>query len=487
MDTPSHHPPTLTAAERAAALQRFHHLRPALEEGVSQARLAQHLGVALRTVQRWIRRYQTHGLAGLVRQPRADAGRRRLPAELQLAIEGLALRTPPPSVATIHRTIGEIARSHGWRAPSYDCVHEIVRALDPALVMLAQAGPKAYGAQYDLVVRREASRPNEVWQADHTALDIWVCDDKGAPARPWLTVILDDFSRAVAGYALNLSAPSAVQTALALRQAIWRKSEPGWQVAGIPQDFYTDHGSDFTSQHLEQVAAELHMHLIFSIPGAPRGRGKVERFFGTINQRVLSVLPGYTPPGTLPPAVPTLTLADLDAHLRRFIVQEYHHTPHSETGVTPHARWEAGGFLPRLPDSLEQLDLLLLTVAKTRRVQRDGIHFATWRYSDPTLAAYVGEDVTIRYDPRDMAEIRVFHQERFLCRAVCQELAGQTLDVKAVIKARNERRRHLRQALETRAAAVDALLEVHREELPVATPEAAGGETTGGLKRYFND
>jgi len=27
---------------------------------------------------------------------------------------------------------------------------------------------------------------------------------------------------------------------------------------------------------------------------------------------------------------------------------------------------------------------------------------------DLTLAAYVGEPVTVRYDPRDMAEIRVF-------------------------------------------------------------------------------
>ena len=33
----------------------------------------------------------------------------------------------------------------------------------------------------------------------------------------------------------------------------------------------------------------------------------------------------------------------------------------------------------------------------------------------------------MRYDPRDVAEIRVFHADRFLCRAICQELAGQTV------------------------------------------------------------
>jgi hypothetical protein len=52
--------------------------------------------------------------------------------------------------------------------------------------------------------------------------------------------------------------------ALALRQAIWRKEDPRWQICGIPSTFYTDHGSDFTSKHLEQVADDLNMALIFS-------------------------------------------------------------------------------------------------------------------------------------------------------------------------------------------------------------------------------
>jgi putative transposase len=33
----------------------------------------------------------------------------------------------------------------------------------------------------------------------------------------------------------------------------------------------------------------------------------------------------------------------------------------------------------------------------------------------------------LRYDPRDIAEVRIFQQDRFLCRAVCQELAGETV------------------------------------------------------------
>jgi hypothetical protein len=49
--------------------------------------------------------------------------------------------------------------------------------------------------------------------------------------------------------------------------------------------------------------------------------------------------------------------------------------------------------------------------------------------------------VIIRYDPQDMAEIRVFTGAGFLCRAICPELAGTTVSLKDITAARNARRR----------------------------------------------
>jgi len=416
----------LPEAQRTVALARFTLLKPHLEDRIPLIHVAAAAGVPLRTAQRWLARYRADGLAGLARQPRRDQGHRRLPEELCLLVEGLALRRPAPSIAAVHRLVAEVARAHGWPAPSYGRVYDIVRSLDPALVTLAHEGAKRYREVFDLVHRREAARPNDIWQADHTELDLWVLAPSGPPARPWLTVIEDDYSRAVCGYAVSLEAPSALHTALALRQAIWRKPDPAWQMCGIPAVFYTDHGADFTSQHLEQVAADLKIRLVFSTAGQPRGRGKLERLFDTVNQMCLSALPGYAPRGTPDRAGQARrSLSELDTAIGRFLTGDYHQRQHGETGQPPQQRWAAGGFLPHLPESLEQLDLLLLTVAKPRKIHPDGIHFQGLRYLDPTLAAYVGEPVTIRHDPRDAAELRVFHHDRFLCRAVCPELAGR--------------------------------------------------------------
>lgn len=116
----------------------------------------------------------------------------------------------------------------------------------------------------------------------------------------------------------------------------------------------------------------------------------------------------------------------------------------------------------RVTASLEHLDLLLATVARPRIVHRDGIHFQGLRYLDPTLAAYVREPVTIRYDPRDITEIRVFHRGRFLCKAVSPDHAEKTISLKDIETARRAHRRQLRAGVRERIAVVaDYLPEPH--------------------------
>jgi len=212
---------------------------------------------------------------------------------------------------------------------------------------------------------------------------------------------------------------------------------------------------------------------VFSTAGVPQGRAKVERFFATVTTELLPTLPGYLAPNRAvgPVDPPRLTLGELDAAVGRYITATYHVREHSETRRPPVARWAAGGWIPRLPESLEQLDLLLLTVVRARTVHRDGIRFEGLRYLDLTLAAYVGEPVTIRYDPRDLAEIRVFHGGRFLCRAISPELAGHTISLRDLQAARTARRRELRTHLRERRSLADELLPPLNAGSPAPTPE----------------
>jgi len=189
---------------------------------------------------------------------------------------------------------------------------------------------------------------------------------------------------------------------------------------------------------------------------------------GTITTELLPTLPGHIPPHNFgqPITAPTMTLSDLDAAIGQWLTHRYHHRIHPETGQTPLQRWLGVGWLPRMPESLEQLNLLLLTVATPRKVHRDGIHCHGLRYLALTLTAYVGEEVTVRYDPRDLAEIRVFHRDEFLCVAVSPELAASSVSLKDLQTARNHRRRELHSELTNRRSLVDALTHPVREVVP---------------------
>jgi putative transposase len=52
----------------------------------------------------------------------------------------------------------------------------------------------------------------KIWQADHSPLDILLLGPDGEAVKPWLTVVLDDYSRAAAGYFLSFDPPSVLHS-----------------------------------------------------------------------------------------------------------------------------------------------------------------------------------------------------------------------------------------------------------------------------------
>ena len=111
------------------------------------------------------------------------------------------------------------------------------------------------------------------------------------------------------------------------------------------------------------------------------------------------------------------------------------------------------------------------------------------RYMSPTLAAYVGESVLLRYDPRDLGEFRVFYKDQFVCRAICQELSGQTVGLRDIERARRGRKQELRKTLIEREQTVNSLIKARRwsteEDKPEVPKEPPAPPRK--LRRYLND
>jgi putative transposase len=421
-------------------------LKRHFDEGVTIHALAEEAGMSERTFYRKVRSFRKDGVQGLQRNLRSDKGaRRKVSDDVKKAIEGLCLREPKPPVAWVCREIGESCRQKELPIPGYWVVLDIYRKLDKRLKTLAHQGDKAYEQEFDPLLMREAEHPNDTWQCDHKDLKIWATDESGKVGKVWITAILDDYSRMISGYFLAIGAPNSMRIATVLRQAIWTKEDKRWPVAGIPEVFYSDQGPDFMSTHIEQVAADLGMQLVNTIVFKPRGRGKIERFFRTLVQMFC---PSHKTSQDKPKPFRQIETAFRDW------IDSYHHRKHREIKMTPLEKWSVSGFLPRLPESLDALDLMLMKVSKPRTMRGEGIRFDNKRYSHEVLTESIGQEFDIRYDPRDLTYIWVYGEGGILvCQARCMGLHPTKEETEQVISGRQRVKKRLKKDLKEKKAA----------------------------------
>lgn len=197
------------------------------------------------------------------------------------------------------------------------------------------------------------------------------------------------------------------------------------------------------------MATEL--GIVLCLRRKPSDGGIVERPFGTLNQEFFSGLPGYVGSevkarSRLAESEACLTLTSLERLLVRYIVDRYNQTKDARMGDRSRlGRWETGRIaqLPLLGE--RELDICLMRRDR-RSVYRGGyIQLANLTYQGEHLAAYAGESVVVRYDPRDITTVWLYRiqdgKEVFLTRAHAQGWEAETLSLaEAIAMARRVRK-----------------------------------------------
>jgi putative transposase len=243
-----------------------------------------------------------------------------------------------------------------------------------------------------------ATRPhrNAVWQADHKQLPLLVVPPgRRRGRRPWVTLFLDDCSRAIMGWAISLQ-PSWAEVLAALRAAVLVDSERG-PFGGLPRRLRWDHGLEFAATAVEQAALALGIDVDPATPYARHEKGKVGRLHRTITDGFVAGLPGWTDGprdqrGRLEAPGTPLALAELVARFDAWVRFCNAERPHrSLGGRTPLARWAADPTPLRLvtPEDARRL----LTARRWARVRREGVHHGGLAYTAVELAELVGDDV----------------------------------------------------------------------------------------------
>ena len=343
------------------------------------------------TLARWERFYRQHGFEGLKPQPRRDRGQGRALSRQTLdRAETLKREQPRRSARSIiailsHDRTNPISEEK--IAPRTLRRHLAARGASTAPLLSQQRG-KPYR-------RFERSHFGDLWQGD--ALHGPSLPDPAHPERTrrvFLFAFLDDHTRLI---------PHA--------QFYWDEKLPRLEDCfkrallryGRPLSIYVDQGKVYTSKQLDTVCATLGIQRILATPYYPEGKGKIERFFGFVRSDFLPELQQAN----------VSSLAQLNESLLAWIEIVYHAKLHSETGQAPLERFRQDTTPSIRPISDPQQLRQAFLHRATRKVSKTAtFSFQGNRYRAP--AYLCGQSIQLRFDPFDLSQIELWHQDTFL-------------------------------------------------------------------------
>lgn len=284
--------------------------------------------------------------------------------------------------------------------------------LDETKKLLNKVGRHRVNLQHRALIgnpNRLVIGPGSLYQIDATVGDIYLrsqLDPQRVIGRPVIYLVVDVFSRMIAGFAVLMEGPSWMGAMQALENAFCNKVEfcqglgitispNDWPCEGLPESILADNGEflGYNAESLVQLGVPVHQ----AAPLRPDWKGLVERYFRTVHDRI-NWVPGYVHPdrdrgdpdyrldGALTPRslrellVWCIQQYNLHHHLDRYPLTqamiEDHITPY------PAALWNWGvqegssALRAAVPDQVRAC----LLPRDTARVTRQGIRFKSLYY-----------------------------------------------------------------------------------------------------------
>jgi putative transposase len=334
----------------------------------------------------------------------------------------------------------------GWVGAEPVTLRTLQRAfaaeVTPAAGAAARGGDRARRAKL-VYLRRRASYRNQVWEGDHKNLPILVLPPRGPATTPWATMFVDDATRVITGWAIAVT-PHAGTVLTALRMGMLPDADAAGSgpACGVPGMLRLDRGLEFAAGSVRAAAEALGIETHVLPAFQANSKGKIERTNRTVDQILLSMLPGFTEgprelggrlSGPLDDrararagyehaaaagAGPEALSMRWGVFVDRFAAWvAWYNTEHAHNGTggrTPAKAWAADPTPLRLVPEDELRHLLLADVGRT--VQADGIHFRNLVYVCPAglLRERRGERVRLRYMPHDDRFVHVYRDGEYL-------------------------------------------------------------------------
>lgn len=399
--------------------------------------------------------YQNYGEVALAdgRADRPDKGRTSIPEVAWSVFLQWWLDEAQPTVTHTHRLVNawaEMDMPELLPIPSIDSFYREIKKIPAPVLSFFREGKKALDDDILPYIRRvyDWLDSNDIWCSDYHTLDFFVrCDWTGKVYRPHVVVWLDIRSRKILGLHLCETSNSD-GVIISFRKAV--------KQFGIPGQVYLDNGKEYLVHDFggrgrrktaeganfgEAILDRLGVEMVNAKPKNARAK-IVERAFRIFIDEFSKLIKTYC--GGRPEQKPERTESTLKninniplasaiaKELQVYIEGWYNHQESKAEGLNGMTRNQCyqQNLLKKRTATEEQLNLMLLRSTRSQKVKRNGVvlkfnDVELWYYHQDLINLYFGQQVYLRYDPENLATVRIYdEEEKFLVVAELLDTGG---------------------------------------------------------------
>ena len=318
-------------------------------------------GVTSRTIHNWINKFRSaekkysYGFVGLLSENRKKGNRTkrfddRVYELMTKFIKEKYLNLKQSNIQPVYTEFKQECINRGYDPISYYTFTKFVKEIPKYEKDKERKGRKAaysegeFYYELSLTTPRHGDRIFEICHLDHTELDIELrCSQTGKNlGRPWLTLLVDAFSRRILALYVSFDPPSYRSCMMVMRECVKRYSR-------FPSTIVVDGGKDFNSVYFETLLTRNKCTRKVRPGSKPRFGSVVERLFDTTNKGFIHVLTGNTQltknvrqisKDVNPKNLSIWNLEKFVEVLKNWAYETYDQTEHSSLGISPKEMFE---------------------------------------------------------------------------------------------------------------------------------------------------
>ena len=327
------------------------------------------------TIKEWLRLYKTKGIDGLYPKNRSDKGEsRKLKAEVKELVISLKKANPKRTAKSIYQEIIITTKVKPFEL-SLSTVQRYIKNLD-------------LSTDSNIKDRRafEFENANDCWQSDISVGPYLTIN--GVKHKTYIVAFLDDASRLIVS-CKAFKSDNLLSVLEVFKDAVATR--------GVPKKVFFDNGKVYRSGQMELICASLGCALCFAEPYSPQSKGKIERWFQTLQKQWQQLIDTSS----------FQSIDELNKSLNEYVELNYNRAYHNGIKDKPINKFLAN--IDKIKRFTEQELRNVFLYRVERKVKNDStVSIDKEIYEVPSK--YIGSKLYIRYDPTNNEEAFIFSE-----------------------------------------------------------------------------